>query len=505
MAKLASPTTQEFAPAKDVESYGLQSLGKLAMASPMDTVLRDKAGYNLAVYRDLHREPAVKSAFQQRRSAVISCERKLLPGDENDPRSVKAAEELEQNLDALDMDGILKDMLFGVLMGYSVAQLVWDPDMAPGRWWWRKILRHKQEYFRFDYDGNLYQITRQAPQGQPWPAESSWVFRVTDGHTDDPYGTGLGHHLFWSVFFRRNAHRFWQVYLEKYAAPTAIAIAPPNVTDVPTERQKVLEMLQAIRRDAGVIVPKGIEVSLLEATRAGQVDYKTMIDVVDAEITTTILSQQLTTASQGGQYKAEVQERVKDDVIKEDADLLCSSFNAGPARRWTDYNFGPEVASPKLWIETEPPEDINRRAERDAKIYALGFEPTEDYINETYGEGWVKKQEPEPVPGTPGAAKPPGGLPSFAELGTLADALGGHDGDQIRIKEAAIEFARKYREQFGAQVAELLAYAESAQDFATFQKHLQTLARQAPPQEQVDTLKNAGIVARLLGIRRQQR
>jgi len=221
--------------------------------------------------------------------------------------------------------------------------------------------------------------------------------------------------------------------------PTAVATAPPTVTDNPIERAKVLQLLRSIRQDSGVITPSNIEIDLLEATRAGQGDYRPLIEELSAEITTIVLSQQLTTGAEGGQYKADLQNEVKHDVIKDDADLLCASFNEGPARWWTDYNYGPDVPSPKLWIVTEPEEDINARAERDGKVYAMGYEPTQEYIDEWYGKGWKKRETPPPGPGGP----PTQGLPSFAEMCNLADALGGHDGDQIRIKDAALQLALK--------------------------------------------------------------
>lgn len=510
MAKLAQPTTRTFTPVEDVYGYGLQSLGAFRLATTMDPVLRDKAGHDYAVYRDIHREPTVKSAFQQRRSAVVACEREVVPGDDNDPRAKAAAAELNDNLDNINFDGVVRDMLFGVLMGFSVGQLVWSPTVRPGRWWLAEIKRHRQEYFRFDWEGNLYQITRKAAEGERWPREKAWIYRVTDGNTDDPYGLGLGHHLYWSVFFRRNAHRFWQIFLEKFAMPTATAEAPRTVTDNPVERAKVLSVLDAIRREAGVIIPDGIKLGLLEATRSGTPDYEKMIQIADREITIAVLSQSLTTASEGGQYKAEVQETVKEDVVKEDADTLCASFNEGPARLWTDYNYGTDVPSPRLWIKTEPPDDLAQRAERDNKIYALGFEPTEEYVEEWYGEGWVKRETtPPPLPpGTgnnpfagPGSQEPP---PSFAELGALNDVLGGHDSDQIRIKAAARELAAK-DPVVAEQIRELAAFAETTQDYATMGKRLRELISDAPPAGLIENLKRASLIARLFGIRRQQR
>ena len=80
----------------------------------------------------------------------------------------------------------------------------------------------------------------------------------------------------------------------------------------------------------------------------------------------------LTSEAVGGQYKAEVQNEVRRDLIKADADLLCESFNRGPVRWLTDWNV-PGAAYPRVFQQTEPADDLNGRAERERKIFDLGI------------------------------------------------------------------------------------------------------------------------------------
>src|SRR5690606_9424773 len=138
--------------------------------------------------------------------------------------------------------------------------------------------------------------------------------------------------------------------------------------------------------------PSGIEIELLTATQTGTASHDSFIKAMDASIAKIVLSQTMTSEAVGGHYKAEIHKDVRDEVIKADADLICESLNDHVIPQLVDYNWPNVTAYPKVWRDTDPPEDMNQRAERDTKVYGLGFEPTEEYIENTYGEGWVKRE-----------------------------------------------------------------------------------------------------------------
>jgi hypothetical protein len=67
-----------------------------------------------------------------------------------------------------------------------------------------------------------------------------------------------------------------------------------------------------------------------------------------------------------------------------------------------------------VWWDVAEPEDLVQRAERDTKVRALGFRPTQDYVTDTYGEGWQPDAAPAPAAAGPAGA----GLAAlFAEAG----------------------------------------------------------------------------------------
>jgi hypothetical protein len=51
------------------------------------------------------------------------------------------------------------------------------------------------------------------------PERKFWTFSAGAATDDEPYGLGLGHFLYWPVFFKRNDIKFWLIFLEKFAAP----------------------------------------------------------------------------------------------------------------------------------------------------------------------------------------------------------------------------------------------------------------------------------------------
>src|SRR2546427_66234 len=76
---------------------------------------------------------------------------------------------------------------------------------------------------------------------------------------------------------------------------TAVGKYDTNATD--PEKAKLLQATRAIQTDSGIIMPKGMELALLEAGRSGTADYKALQDYMDATIQKVVLGQ--TASTQG--------------------------------------------------------------------------------------------------------------------------------------------------------------------------------------------------------------
>lgn len=461
-----------------------------------DPILASKGGGNVTLYDELLRDDQIGPCFQQRRRAVTQSEWDVEPGGTS-AADKAAAEDLREQLQAIKFDHISDQMLYSLIHGYGVAEVMWGQD--GNRVTIDQIKVRRRDRFRWDKDGRLRLMVQGKPQGEIMPDRKFWTLSVGADTADNPYGRGLGYALYWPAFFKRNGLKFWMIYLDKFAMPTAVGKVSRSRADDKREMNKVLQMMGAIQSDSAVAIPEDVEVELLEAVRSGSADYSVLLDRMDKAISKIILSQTMTTDNGSSRAQASVHKEVRDEVVKGDADLLCDSFNQSVVTWLTEWNH-PGAKPPRVWRRTEPEDDLNERAERDQKIMGLGFEPTEEYIEETYGPGWRKKQASTTPP------NPIGEMPEdFTEITKLASKRVAHRADQERLIDAAEYLSTKYPDLIGDRVEKLLGFLEESDDLETFQKHLVEMFAEPPSDQAVTTVRNATLMGRLMGMFRGQR
>jgi len=397
---------------------------------PQDPILMAQGGGRYDLYRAVMSDWQVRSTFQQRQLALTACDWTVEAG--GDRRADKnAAAFLEEMLDQAGFDDATQGMHFGVFYGFSVAECLYARD--GGTVALDAIKVRDRSRFVFAGNGALRLLTQKdAFNGEALPARKFWAFQTGADHDDDPYGMGIAHWLYWPVQFKRGNIKFWLIAAEKFGSPTAVGWFPPGT---PVEdRNRLLAAMKAIRTDSGLILPDGMRAELLEAKRAAGLDYERLAVYMDQAIAKVTLGQVMTSEAVGGQYKADVQNEVRRELIKADADLLCESFNRGPVRWLTDWNF-PGAAPPRVFRQTDPADDLNGRAERERKIFDLGYRPTLKDVQEVYGGEWEivpsaappVPDPPAPAPSPPAFAAPPDATdptaPLVERLGREADPL----------------------------------------------------------------------------------
>lgn len=384
------------------------------LAKPTDPIL-NKIGGGLKSYEAIRRDEQVQTAFQQRRRAVTSRDWNVEPGGD-EAIDQQAADDLKDQLENLSWDGITDKMLWGLFYGYAVAECLWELDGSRVKLSDIKVRDRKR--FRFGRDGSLRLLTRDNPKGIVMPDRKFWTFSAGADNDDDLYGLGLGYWLYWPVFFKRNGIKAWAIVLEKFGQPLGIGKYDESATD--RQKRDMLAALRALATETGLIMPKGMDLELVEAKRAAGGDHEKMARYMDSAITKVILSQTMTTEDGSSQSQAEVHMEVRNDVVESDADLASESFNEGPAKWLTEWNF-PGAATPKVWRITDDPEDLNQHAERDKKLSEIGYVPTPEKVAETYGPGYELKGPQVPETNFPNLTKP---TTEFAEGdGDAADAI----------------------------------------------------------------------------------
>ncbi|MDE0714089.1 MAG: DUF935 family protein [Gammaproteobacteria bacterium] len=363
----------------------------------------------LQLYRDTLRDDQAWSTLAQRLNAATSIEWEVEPGGTM-RADKKAAQDLQEQLERLPFDRICRQMLFGVWYGYSVAECMWKAEGS------RVILNdirvRAPDRFRWDDDREMLLRTWEMPMGGPVPPAKFWLLSREGEHGDVPHGPGLARWCYWPVWMRRNGHRFWAVALEKFGAPTPKGSYP---TGDEASKMALLEVLRQLSGGAGIAVPEGQDVELLQPLRSMSGDFKAFPEYFDRMISKVILGQSSTTEQGPWRGTAEVQKDVRDEVVDADCRLLDESFNDQVARWLTQWNH-PGAAIPKVHRDASPPEDLDLRAEREERISRFsGLRPTQKHVEETYGGEWEPKPMPEPMDG-------PGGDDGGNDPGNPGDA-----------------------------------------------------------------------------------
>lgn len=479
-----------------------------------DSILLSR-GRDYRLYRETLRDDQCASTFHDRRMAVLAKEWEVLPASDN-PLDVAAADFIREELERLEWDRITDGMLYARWYGHAVAECLYMLDGNLVRL--ADIRVRDRARFAYANDGGPpYLLNSATLRWERMPERKFWTISTGADHDDAPYGLGLAHYCYWPVFFKRNGLKFWLVFCEKFGSPTAVGKIPAGQWQDEDLKAAVLDALSAFSSETAVVVPDNCVVDLLEAARSGAGTYDLLYDRMDAALAKVIIGQTASSQGTAGKLGGEdLRGSVRDDLIKADADLVCASFSRQVVTWLTEWNF-PGATPPKVWRKVEPEEDLKTVAETDAAIAALGFEPSEAYVQERYGPHWTKKA----VQALPGAIDPATGQPmgpqqridavaasaaaEFAELGALATLRAGKRLDQDALRSAATHLASQYRATLGPRIDELLAYAEESGDYGTFQARLLDLAEALPPTPLVESVRNAGLVSRLLATLRGQR
>lgn len=484
------------------DDYGLLAAPYVKLLSPDDTVLMHRGG-DYSLYRETLRDDGCYAPFAQRIEAVLRTEWTVDAGAD-DALSKAAADWMREQIQSLEWDRITQGMLYARWYGHAVAECLFQPDLLEGKVTLADIRVRDRGRFAYSKDrGPPFIWNKDTGKWERLPERKMWCISTGADHDDSPYGLGLAHYCYWPVFFKRNNIKFWLIFLEKFGMPTSVVKMPTGQYSDVALRTKVKEALQAMATETGVILPEGTTFEFVNATRSGTQDYDTMRAAMDAALAKVIIGQTASTQGTPGKLGNEqLQTEVKADLVKADADLVCGSFNRTVGRWLTEWNF-PGAVPPRVWRIVDPPEDLDTIADRDKKIYSLGWERTDESFKETYGDGWQRKAQQDT--GIAADQLAADATAQFAELGAIAAMRAGHRADQKALTEAAEAFAARYHDTLGARVQQLLDYAEQSGDFETFRAHLRTMMAEGAPAPLADDLTRGGWFARLLGLKRGQR
>lgn len=394
-----------------------------------DTLAAKGGARGIWVYDDIERDPFAYAVLQKRKLAVVARDWKVEPASTR-LQDRKAADAVRRQLDTLNFDQLSAHLLDAVLKGYAVCEVMWRADgseLVVDR-----MIPRDARRFVFDVEGRPRLLTnRNMLDGEELPPRKFVVHRF-GAKDESPYGLGLGTRLFWPVYFKRMGIQFWLAFSEKYGMPTAKGVYPSGTSEA--DQQKLLDGLQALSQEAAIIMPEGMSVELLEATRSGINTYDQLCRYMDEQIARAVLSESFSGSESGGALAsaAILRNEVRLELVRADADLLSHTLNVSLVRWISELNH-PGATPPTVWRAVDAPVDLKAQAERDQIIVGMGFTPSLKYINDTYGGEWIQAAQaigepargalanPAETPGSPVDGQ--GEVPAFADPDSFPDQV----------------------------------------------------------------------------------
>ncbi len=372
---------------KDLDIFG----GWLNLLENPDPVLSTEAkGKGIKLYDEIARDPHAASVLQTRYLAVVGKEWSMTPAESGvrigrpikETQEQKIANFVEQVLCGCNFDQMRMELLQAILYGYYGTEIMWtirDGNIVIDRF----LGKHARRFcFNMDREPRLLTPASMI-EGEILPDRKFLIFQY--GDSDNPYGKGLGQKLWWMTWFKKNGIKFWVIFMEKFGMPTPVGKYPPQAKE---QRAKLLEAIDAIRTETGVVIPDTMAIEYLEAARQGDGSYLAACEYFDRQISKAVLGQTLTTeiGSTGSYAASQTHNDVRQDIIEADADLLDACLNKALIPWIVDYNFPGVVSYPKLVTNAGTKPDLEARSRIDKTLSVdIGLPITKTYFYETYG------------------------------------------------------------------------------------------------------------------------
>lgn len=128
-----------------------------------------------------------------------------------------------------------------------------------------------------------------------------------------PNDLGIFNGIAPNVLFKRYAVKDWAEFLEVYGMPLRMAEYDPNQ---PGQRSELESIMRTMGSNAGVIVPKGSSMQLIDSAKAGNSSaFDLNAAFHNAEISKAILLQTMTTSAGSSLSQAEVHQAAEDEAV----------------------------------------------------------------------------------------------------------------------------------------------------------------------------------------------
>jgi phage gp29-like protein len=375
----------------------------------------------------------------------------------------------------------IRHYLSAIPRGVSITEIMWERlSRGPLQGAWVPVDLIDRPMWRFGWgaeDRQLRIVGDWLRRAAPAPAPPMKFAVLTSGTKDNPWGSPLFDRLYWTWYLKRHASKYWALFVERFAQPLIQGTYKHRAGQEQAnaeQQSQLLKILQSIRTGTEIVLPEGLEIAFLEASRGGDASYSSFVSWLDRAEALMLLGE-VDTSGMGkgpGSYaKSEISNDVRREVVMADANLL-GTWETDTLVRWMVLvNFGPDAPVPAIVYDSM---DAGNRELRMKGIEATlkeGLPVPRAYFLMTHqvppareGEEVVQRTQPAPKPALHDRlpvqlADDPSG--DVSELGTRIAA---RDGQLQAVADLFTPFMTRYFDEQRKRLLALLAEPEALLD-----------------------------------------
>jgi len=320
---------------------------------PVDDIITTK-GWK--VYRDMRHDDQVKATLAFKKILIHGRALEIQPYEVGDAESEKIAEYVEFVLERINMKRILRESLSCFDFGFSIGELIFETVEKDGelKIAIRDIKHRDPENIEIEADkfGNISKFVQEPDWGGKIDLAPSKVWHYAHNtEFQNHYGRSdlrAAYKNWWSKKFIVN---FWNVFLERMGQPMTVAKYPLGASN--ELKNAIKSILSGLSTKTEIMVPEGVDIELLEATRGGKGDYFEALGYHDNAIARALLVVALLGTGgdeikRGSDSQSRLHLRVLFKMADEIAHDLLFTFKHQVVKQIVEMNFGETEKLPKL-------------------------------------------------------------------------------------------------------------------------------------------------------------
>lgn len=363
----------------------------------------------------------IRGTLQLRRTAVTRLQLSVEPGDPTDPRSVQAAEIAATFLEQPWFIRASDWLLGAVLKQWAAVEVFWT--VKDGLWCPNGFRSVEPSRITWDRDENAIALYRDLTRKSETirPAAGQFMVHSFDANSS-PGDFAMVRAIAALWYLSRTCIAQWGTQIDMFGVPTTVVIYETG-----QGKESVEERLSAMLELAAkriIAVPQGTDVKLEPVPDSlPHEQFQTWYRRLVSRLLVGQDSSQM--AIEGQQTGATIQGDVRNDIRDMDAMMLDASQNETLMVPWCLWNFGPDVAAPKIKRITQDSPDAEAQSRVFTAAQGLGLTLKTDQVYRDLG---IERPE-----GIPDIITPPAPVaPSFPGFGAFRRSKGGWVANSIR-------------------------------------------------------------------------